>query len=225
MSREVRIVLLASALVASSTTWAARRKAALVIGGLDQIQGGTPLDSVELYGCSSNEQYRVDLPALPQGTSNMAAVHIPADDGVSPGQVLICGGFSCDGTCEQTDRCLTFAPGDTDWQDHSTLNEPRWRDILVLSPDIDAPDDDDNLYPLLVGGNQAETTIFDSTGVWRDYYPLPQDDWSSEGCLVWRPPAGDLLYHFGDNVTVLNLNDFDDYDIDEMPEALSPVLR
>ena len=84
------------------------------------------------------------------------------------------------------------------------------------SPNADDPGDD-ALYPLAVGGNEILSEIFLGGGQWTAYKELPSDDWSSLGCFNGN---NDLLYHIGENVTVVNLNNWEVYDIDAAPAAM-----
>jgi len=170
------LLAVAMAAAAVPAALAIRQPAALVMGGYETLTlASAPLMSAELFGCSSNQDFRVDLPDMLTARSLAAAVYIPDAD-----HILACGGYSCnpDGTdCGLTDACHTFNPTDG-WELHSTLPEARTRDILVLSPDSRDPTDTE-LYPLLLGGNVAMTKIYKS-GNWEDYLELPQDDWDAE---------------------------------------------
>ncbi len=192
---------------------------AMIIGGVwEGASGGNLLPSVELFGCPGYEDVALPIDDFPVAIYLSGGEYLEDEE-----KVLVCGGFTCDNrpdqlNCRIVTDCYEWT-NELHWQQASaSLNERRWAHIMVSAVNIDLPGNDTR-YPLVLGGSNAETEIYDpDNDVWNPYYDLPESGWRTLDCIV---QYGDDIYHLRNTFTRLDTLTWDSEDMGEIPEFVS----
>ncbi len=101
--------------------------------------------------------------------------------------------------CRTVTDCYEWSPETHVWEEASAdLNERRWAHIMASVKNINMPGDETR-YPLVLGGSDTDTEIYDPVNEeWVPYLELPESNWRTLDCLV---QYGDDIYHMRNTFT------------------------
>lgn len=189
---------------------------AMIIGGIwEEASGGSTLPSVELFGCPGYQNVALPVEDYPTAIYLTAGQYMEDEN-----KVLVCGGFTCEDQigCRIITDCYEWMP-ELHWQEATaSLNERKWSHIMASAVNVDLVGDDEH-YPLVLGGTDTVTEMYDPVNdEWYPYYDLPEGNWRSIDCLV---QYGDDIYHINTAITKLDTLSWSALDLGEVPEFIS----